>query len=310
MALGAGIWPHGRWRVELPGEANHAGTTALDDRHDAMLGYARLVLAARTSAAQHSAVATCGKVQVQPNGVNAIPSLVTAWLDARAPDEHDVRVVVDELTALTMAEGGRFYEESWTGRTTFDASLLDAAARCARATFRRCRRAPATMPEFSPPPALPTAMIFVRNPTGVSHSPAEYAERTDCLAGIEALGAVSGEARWMTWYSANHAFLPGGVAADVRIEVADGRIAAVERGSGPAGATSDCPDSVMPGFANTHSHAFHRALRGRTHESPRGRTGHVLDVAETRCTTCPVGSTPTTTSLWRGRRTRRWRSPA
>ena len=59
----------GRWRVELPGEANHAGTTALDDRHDAMLGYARLVLAARASAGQHSAVATCGKVQVKPNGV-------------------------------------------------------------------------------------------------------------------------------------------------------------------------------------------------------------------------------------------------
>jgi hypothetical protein len=35
----------------------------------------------------------------------------------------------------------------------------------------------------------------------------------------------------MSWYSANHAYLPGGVAADVRIEVADGRIAAVERGA-------------------------------------------------------------------------------
>jgi N-carbamoyl-L-amino-acid hydrolase len=33
-------------------------------------------------------------------------------------------------------------------------------------------------------------MIFVRNPTGVSHSPVEHAERADCLAGIEALGAV------------------------------------------------------------------------------------------------------------------------
>jgi N-carbamoyl-L-amino-acid hydrolase len=37
---------------------------------------------------------------------------------------------------------------------------------------------------------VPSAMIFVRNPTGVSHSPAEYAERADCLAGVEALGAV------------------------------------------------------------------------------------------------------------------------
>src|SRR2546429_8882493 len=76
----------------------------------------------------------------------------------------------------------------------------------------------------------------------------------------------------MSWYSANHAYLPGGVAADVRIEVADGRIAAVERG---AAQPEDVrlPGLVMPGFANTHSHAFHRALRGRTHENPEGAPG-------------------------------------
>ena len=189
VALGAGIWPHGRWRVELPGEANHAGTTALDDRHDAMLGYARLVLAARTSAARYSAVATCGKVQVQPNGVNAIPSLVTAWLDARAPDEHDVRMVVDELNALTAAEGGRFYEESWTGRTTFDAALL-AQLRDVLGDVPTLSTGAGHDAGILAAAGVPTAMIFVRNPTGVSHSPAEYAERTDCLAGIEALGAV------------------------------------------------------------------------------------------------------------------------
>jgi N-carbamoyl-L-amino-acid hydrolase len=40
---------------------------------------------------------------------------------------------------------------------------------------------------------VPTAMLFVRNPTGVSHSPAEHAERDDCLAGVEALCTVLGE---------------------------------------------------------------------------------------------------------------------
>ncbi|MBW8768116.1 MAG: M20/M25/M40 family metallo-hydrolase, partial [Geodermatophilales bacterium] len=34
---------------------------------------------------------------------------------------------------------------------------------------------------------VPSAMLFVRNPTGVSHSPAEHAERDDCLAGVQAL---------------------------------------------------------------------------------------------------------------------------
>jgi N-carbamoyl-L-amino-acid hydrolase len=37
---------------------------------------------------------------------------------------------------------------------------------------------------------IPAAMLFVRNPTGVSHSPAEHAERDDCLAGIDALALV------------------------------------------------------------------------------------------------------------------------
>jgi N-carbamoyl-L-amino-acid hydrolase len=37
---------------------------------------------------------------------------------------------------------------------------------------------------------LPTAMLFVRNPTGVSHSPAEHAEGADCMAGVTALAAV------------------------------------------------------------------------------------------------------------------------
>ncbi len=38
--------------------------------------------------------------------------------------------------------------------------------------------------------AVPTAMLFVRNPSGVSHSPAEYAEEADCLAGVAALAHV------------------------------------------------------------------------------------------------------------------------
>jgi N-carbamoyl-L-amino-acid hydrolase len=39
-------------------------------------------------------------------------------------------------------------------------------------------------------PAVPSAMLFVRNPTGVSHAPDEFAERVDCLAGIDALATV------------------------------------------------------------------------------------------------------------------------
>jgi formiminoglutamate deiminase len=64
-------------------------------------------------------------------------------------------------------------------------------------------------------------------------------------------------------YFAAHALLPGGPAIDVRFEIVDGRFTSVGAGASADGATR-LPGVVLPGFANCHSHAFHRALRGRT----------------------------------------------
>ena len=127
-------------------------------------------------------------MRVHPNGVNAIPSEVTAWLDARGPIEDDVRAVVGDVGA---AAGTEPVEESWTPSTVFEPGLRDRLA------------AALAGPEGPWVPVLPTgaghdagvlsaagiptAMVFVRNPTGVSHSPAEHAEPADCLAGVQAL---------------------------------------------------------------------------------------------------------------------------
>ncbi|WP_448058522.1 formimidoylglutamate deiminase [Cellulomonas hominis] len=62
------------------------------------------------------------------------------------------------------------------------------------------------------------------------------------------------------------AWLPSGPARDVRVEVADGRISRVETGVPAHPGDHRLPGVVLPGFANAHSHAFHRALRGRTHD--------------------------------------------
>jgi len=192
VAVGSAIRPHGRWRFDLPGEANHAGTTLLPDRDDPMLAFASVVLAAREAASRHDAVATCGKVRVEPNGVNAIPSLVTGWLDTRGDDEERVRAVVADLTALVEGHNGTVAEESWTGITAFTpdlasrlATLLDDAPVLATGAGHDAGILAAA--------GVPTAMLFVRNPTGVSHSPAEHAERDDCLAGVRALAAVTEE---------------------------------------------------------------------------------------------------------------------
>ncbi len=66
------------------------------------------------------------------------------------------------------------------------------------------------------------------------------------------------------WWAA-HALLPGGPATGVTFAVADGRFTAVTPGTRPRGAAR-LPGVVLPGFADVHSHAFHRALRGRTHD--------------------------------------------
>ena len=189
VAVGSVVRPHGRWRIDLDGEANHAGTTRLEDRRDPMLDLARTVLAARAAAAALGCVATVGKVRVEPNGVNAIPSRVTAWLDARGPDEAGVRAVVEAVGAQS---GGLPVEESWTPETAFDvplaqriSALLDDAPMLATGAGHDAGVLATA--------GLSTAMLFVRNPTGVSHSPAEFAEREDCHRGVEALTAVTEE---------------------------------------------------------------------------------------------------------------------
>jgi len=187
VGVGSGIWPHGRWRLDLRGRADHAGTTRLGDRHDPMLELAATVLEARAAAERHGALATVGKVRVRPNGVNAIPSEVTAWLDARGPLEDEVRAVVQDVG---RAAGTDPVEESWTPATRFSPSLRDRLARLL-GTDASSTPVLATGAGHDAgilaAAGIPTAMLFVRNPTGVSHSPAEHAEPADCSAGVAAL---------------------------------------------------------------------------------------------------------------------------
>ena len=69
----------------------------------------------------------------------------------------------------------------------------------------------------------------------------------------------------MTTLFASHALLPSGPARDVLIEVAGGRFTSVTPGAPPPPGATRLGGAVLPGFADAHSHAFHRALRGRTH---------------------------------------------
>ncbi len=199
VSMASAIIPHGRWRLTIAGQGNHAGTTAMDLRADPVVALAGAVLAVREVA--HSrmpgARGTIGKVQLVPGGTNVIASRAIAWMDLRATTDDDVReqfaLTVARIRTAVEAEGCTLdvHEESFTPRVDFDPGLTAAITA-------------ALEPEFGPVPAiptgaghdagilagmLPTAMIFVRNPTGVSHAPQEGARDQDCEAGARALAA-------------------------------------------------------------------------------------------------------------------------
>lgn len=195
IAVATSILAHGRWRLRFTGAGNHAGTTPMSDRHDPVVAAAEAILAARARAtAATPARATVGRLGVVPGGTNVIASVAEAWLDVRADDEPGVRALVAAISAdagaAAEAEGCSFelIEESFAPEVVFDPALRDHLAGL-----------------LDGPPLIPTgaghdagvlaevvstAMLFVRNPTGVSHAPDEFASDADCEAGVEALTRV------------------------------------------------------------------------------------------------------------------------
>ncbi len=199
VGIASAIWPHGRWRYDFRGEANHAGTTRLVDRRDPMLPYAETVLAARRAAELAGAVATFGKVAVEPNGVNAIPSLVRGWLDSRAVDQAALDTVTAAVEAAAREAADRqgvdltVVRESFTPVVEFAHALRDELGRILDRGGDRPVPVLGTGAGHDAgilSASVPTAMLFVRNPTGVSHSPAEFAAEDDCAAGVRALADV------------------------------------------------------------------------------------------------------------------------
>ncbi|WP_336714798.1 allantoate amidohydrolase [Arthrobacter sp. USHLN218] len=195
VAVGSSILGHGRWRLTVAGQGNHAGTTLMEDRRDPMVAAAAMVQAVRDAALRHpGARATVGRIEPVPGGTNVIASSVNLWIDVRHQDDAVTAAVVERIHAEAIraaaAEGCtvKLSEESLSPTVHFDPALRgrvgkllpdapvletgaghDAGVLAAR---------------------LPTAMLFVRNPTGISHSPEEHVEDDDAEAGALALANV------------------------------------------------------------------------------------------------------------------------
>jgi N-carbamoyl-L-amino-acid hydrolase len=194
IGVASEIWPHGRYRFDFRGQANHAGTTRMEDRVDPMLTYAMTALAANKQARLAGQRATFGRVDVTPNGTNAVPSQVLAWLDARCSSDSALAELVATVSrqAVERAErDGTTVEvtpESVSAAVAFDADLARRlAADHEDGDWPIIPTAAGHDAGILCAAGIPTAMLFVRNPTGVSHSPAESASMPDCLTGVRAL---------------------------------------------------------------------------------------------------------------------------
>ena len=194
VGVGSEILAHGRWRITVNGQGNHAGTTRPADRKDPMIPAAAAVFAARRATIENDgAVATVGRINPMPGGTNVIASSVQLWLDVRhesasvtagdrrrhcrsGPRRGRRRGLHRHSAARVDGRPGVLRPGPRTGavRTAGGAGDPDRrGARCRRVLGARAHR-DAVRPQ----------------PSGVSHAPEEYADAADCLVGIDALADV------------------------------------------------------------------------------------------------------------------------
>jgi beta-ureidopropionase / N-carbamoyl-L-amino-acid hydrolase len=189
-----------RWRCTLRGASDHAGTAAMAGRRDALVPAARAVLAAHELAlAEPGAVATVGRISALPGSTNQVPGEARLSLDVRAPAQDAVVRVREGVLAAARADG---VEAEWLCESADPGSVFDSGLREAlHAAARTEGLAAVDLAAYAGHDAgvlarhLPAAMLFVRNPTGISHNPAETASEEDCLAACAVLARALARSR-------------------------------------------------------------------------------------------------------------------
>lgn len=186
-----------RWRATVRGSANHAGTTPMDQRQDALLGGAQLVQAVNRSARalEGSQVATVGMIDADPGAPNVIPGKVVMSIEIRALTMDRIQEVMnlieDESEALeaefgTPVEIEEFYLSGAAPTDKRFRRWVEGAAADLELTHQR-------MPSGAGHDAqavahfAPMGMIFIPSVGGLSHHPDEYSRPEDIEAGVNVL---------------------------------------------------------------------------------------------------------------------------
>jgi acetylornithine deacetylase/succinyl-diaminopimelate desuccinylase-like protein len=177
LGVVTGIAGQARGAVVFKGRADHAGTTPMEARDDALVRAARFILHVEESA-RGRGVATVGAMEIEPNAMNVVPARVTVAVDARAPTAEQL----DELiAAIGFEPGSRLEPVAMSGAPfeTLSALLPDAPRLVSGAGHDAMVLAGA---------GVPTAMLFVRSLNGgASHSPAELTSDDDIGLAVDVL---------------------------------------------------------------------------------------------------------------------------
>jgi allantoate deiminase len=187
------------YRVRLTGQANHAGTTPMPLRRDALAGAARIVLELREAAREREAVtANVGKLAVAPGGANVVPGFADFTIDVRATTPAgmaELEGMVEETVARIAAEEGLDVDLQQTFALEpleLDPTLVDVVARAAAAEGASSLK----MPSGAGHDAMlvgrrtPAAMIFVPSRGGISHSPDEFTSPGHVELGVRVLASA------------------------------------------------------------------------------------------------------------------------
>ncbi len=186
--------------IAVKGRADHAGTTPMDLRQDALQGAVQMALEITQLVEQagRPAVVTLGKWEVQPGAVNVVPGEVHFSIDLRHPEEESLQrlsaAIQDRCKAIAQARELQFASEI-TGKSApqrMDPTLQSVLISSAEACGASWKWLPSGAGHDSQIMAryLPTAMLFVPSVEGRSHSPTEYTTSADTARGASVLATA------------------------------------------------------------------------------------------------------------------------
>ncbi len=186
------------WDVTVKGMANHAGTTPMDLRHDALLAAARFVQAVNEEAVamEGPQVATVGRIRALPGAPNVIPGEVVLSLEIRDPSAEVIELLYQKITDRAMAIGAssgtsfEFTHLDTTGKPALThPGIQDLIEKSAADLGLSSKRMYSGAGHDAQDIALiaPIGMIFVPSQGGISHSPEEFTSGGDMANGANVL---------------------------------------------------------------------------------------------------------------------------